>query len=118
MTEIHLKFRKLNVPVARQIESHYKATMCKLRILSAFGNKQKSDFFRNPQNCSFSLKISAALDSTDKQLEHCMAQNFSKNRQLQNLQQNVWDPEQFRGTQEQRIIYVFSKLKLSRNPQL
>ena len=46
------------------------------------------------------------------------SKSLQKQATLQNLQQNVWNQEPVCGIHEQIIIYVFSKPKMSRNPQL
>ena len=67
----------------------------------------------------FYLIFSAVLDSTDKYLKHCIAQNCSKNRQFfGNPQENMWKPEPVWGIHDQITKYVFSKFMLSQNPQL
>ena len=48
----------------------------------------------------------------------CCSKSLQKETTLRNLQPNVWNPEPVCGIHEQIIIYVFSKLKLSRNLQL
>ena len=49
-----------------------------LCIVSGIRNRPKSDLSRNPQHCYFSLIFCAVLDSTNKYLNHCTAQNCSK----------------------------------------
>ena len=61
---------------------HYEAKLCILCIVSGIRNRPKSDLLRNPQHCYFSLIFYAVLDSTNKYLNHCTAQNRSKNRQI------------------------------------
>ena len=47
-----------------------------------------------------------------------MLKTAPKNATLRNPQQNVWNPEPVSGRNEQIIIYVFRKLRLSWNLQL
>ena len=61
---------------------HYEAKLCILCIVSGIRNRPKSDLSRNPQHCYFSLIFYAVLDSTNKYLNHCTAQNRSKNRRI------------------------------------
>ena len=71
-----------------------------LCIASGFGNRPRSDLSRNPQHSYFSLVFFAVLDSTNKYLKDCTAQNRFKNRQvcgirnrLRGIQNPLWNPQ-------------------------
>ena len=79
---------------------HYEAKLCILCIVSGIHNKPKSDLSRNPQHCYFSLIFAVVLDSTNKYLKHCTAQNCSKNRRICGIRncifgmhKSLWNPQ-------------------------
>ena len=72
----------------------------------------KWDLSRNPQQCYFSL-IHGQIAKT----LYC-SKSLQKQAILRNPQQNVWNLEPVCEINEQMISCVFSKLNLSRNPQL
>ena len=80
--------------------SHYEAKLCILCILSGVRNRPKSDLLRNPQHCYVSLIFYAVLDSTNKYLSHCTAQNRFKNKRFRGIrncfcgiQNSLWNPQ-------------------------
>ena len=79
---------------------HYEAKLCILCILCGFHNRPKSDLWRNQHHCYFSLIFFDVMDSTNKYLKHCSAQNRSKNRRvcgirnrICGIQNSLWSPQ-------------------------
>ena len=60
----------------------YEAKLCIHCIVSGILNRPESDLSRIPHYCYFSLIFYAVLDSTNKHLNHCTAQNCSKNMRI------------------------------------
>ena len=56
----------------------YEAKLCILCIVGGIRNRPKSNLSWNPLHCYFSLIFYAVLDSTNKYLNHCTAQNRFK----------------------------------------
>ena len=78
----------------------YEAKLCIHCIVSGILNRPKSDLSRNLQHCNFSLIFYAVLDSTNKYLNHCTAQNCSKNRRfcgirncIRGIHNSLWNPQ-------------------------
>ena len=92
---------------------HYKAKLFILCIVSGTRIKPKSNLLRNKQHCYFSLIFFAVLDSLNRYLKHCTAQN-----------PYLLNPEQFfESTNKEQDINI-AKLSCwgthncKRNPQI
>ena len=72
------------------------AKLCIIWIVSGIRNRPNSDLY-------FSLIFYAVLDSTNKYLNHCTAQNCSKNRQICGIRDWKWNPQIVSGI---RKFYV------------
>ena len=98
--------------------SHYEAKLCILYFVNGIRNRPKSDLLRNPQHFLFSLMFFDVLDTTNKHLKYCTAQNRSKNRQFCGIRNFIWGSKTVCGIHKQIRRHVYSYMELLRNPQL